>query len=332
MIVGVLRGGTSSEYNLSLKTGAAMMAALPEDRYQVRDIFIGKDGLWHSRGTPSTPARALAQVDVVLNGLHGGVGEDGTVQRILEKSGVPYAGSRPLASSMSLNKIIARDVLQKIKTIKMPRAVAFSSRNDMDTALMAQLVFCRFAPPYVVKPPSEGASYGIKIAGNIRDLPNVLAEVIDQYGSALVEEYIRGRHASVGVIERFRNQEIYALPPAYVMIPNEFHMQLPHHHEEGSLRHIVPSDFSHNEKDVLMHMAKEAHRALQLSHFSRADFVVAPPSTAEISRGKPRVYMLEVNSIPGLYPGASFPPMLKSVGSSVGEFLEHSIKLARGAA
>src|SRR3989344_7944876 len=103
VIVGVLRGGTSSEYNLSLKTGAAALTSLPEERYLTRDILIDKSGLWHVRGVPSTPARALAQVDVILNALHGGVGEDGTVQRLLERSGTPYAGSRPLSSALALN-------------------------------------------------------------------------------------------------------------------------------------------------------------------------------------------------------------------------------------
>src|SRR5277367_6763879 len=92
-IVGVLRGGTSSEYELSLKTGATMLAALPEEHYDTRDIFIDKRGIWHLRGMPVAPHRALQQVDVVLNGLHGGMGEDGTVQRFLDKTGIPYAGA-----------------------------------------------------------------------------------------------------------------------------------------------------------------------------------------------------------------------------------------------
>src|SRR3989338_2322 len=111
--VGILRGGTSKEYELSLKTGASIMAALPEDRYETRDILIDKQGLWPWRGPPATPARALSQVDVVLNALHGGVGEDGTVLRMLERAGVPYAGSRALSSGLSLNKIRPPQVLQE---------------------------------------------------------------------------------------------------------------------------------------------------------------------------------------------------------------------------
>ena len=74
MSVGILRGGTSSEYNLSLRSGAAILSALPDDRYDTRDIFVDRRGYWHLRGTPMDAARALSQVDVVLNALHVGPG------------------------------------------------------------------------------------------------------------------------------------------------------------------------------------------------------------------------------------------------------------------
>ncbi len=331
MIVGVLRGGTSSEYNLSLKTGAAMMAALPEDRYEVRDIFIDKSGMWHVRGTPSTPVRAFSQIDVALNGLHGGVGEDGTVHRILQRAGVPYAGSSGLASGIALNKIRAREILQRAG-IRMPRAISFSLSNRLNTAEMTQMTFDQFGPPYVVKPPSEGASHGIVIAQTLHDLPDALGDVLDQFGMALVEEFIRGRQASVGVIEKFRREQLYALPPALVILPEGARILERGHHEEGGVSHLVPSDFTYQEKRTLMDMARAAHRALDLAHFSRSDLIVAPPSSAKALEGKSRTYLLEINATPGLYPGASFPMMLESVGSSVGDFLEHAIKLARGTA
>ncbi len=325
--VGVLRGGTSSEYNLSLKTGAAMLAALPDDRYDVRDIFIDKRGYWHLRGVPSDAARALAQLDVVLNALHGGVGEDGTVQRILERAGVPYTGARPQAAALSLHKIRARSILQQAG-VRMPRAISFTLQNDLNTADMAQAVFSQFGPPYVVKPPAEGASAGILFAATLLDLPHAIGDVLDAYGAALVEQYIRGEHASVGVIEHFRGEDLYALPPAHVAIPDGARFLESSHHEEGSLRHTVPSNFTHAEKKAIAEMARAAHRALGLSHFSRADIILTP-SSAKASEGRPRAYLLEVNAIPGLYAGASFPPMLESVGSSVREFLEHAITLAR---
>lgn len=316
--VGILRGGTSSEYDLSLKTGAAMLAALPEDRYDVRDIFVDKRGYWHLRGTPVDAARALSQVDVVLCALHGGVGEDGTVQRILERAGVPYAGARPQAAALSLNKIRAREVLQKAG-IRMPRAVSFSIGNALSTGEMSNLVFSRFGPPYIIKPPQEGGSAGIRLATTLLELPDLLGDVLDAYGAALVEEYVRGEEGSVGIIEDFRGEELYALPPAHVVLPEGLRFLEFAHHLEGTLRHNVPSNFTQAEKRAIADLARAAHRALGLSHFSRADVIVTPHAA----------YLLEVNAIPGLYPGASFRPMLESVGSSVSEFLEHAIHLAR---
>lgn len=315
-VVGVLRGGTSSEYPLSLKTGAAIHAALPEDRYEIRDILIDRSGLWHVRGIPTTPVRALTQLDVVLNALHGGVGEDGTVQRLLERSGTPFAGSRAQAAGLALNKIRAREILMQ-SGVRMPRAVALSLAHDANTAEMAHHVFAQFGPPYLVKPPAEGAGAGIRIASSIVELPDAIGDVLDAHGAALIEEYVRGKEASVGIVENFRNEDLYALPPAFV---DHVHPFLhPEAHQSGALRHLVPSPFSYEQKLSLADIAKRAHQALNLEHFSRADLIVTPR----------RIYLLEINTIPGLYPGSSFPHMLESVGSSVTEFLEHAIHLAR---
>ena len=187
-VVGVLRGGTSNEYPLSIKTGATMLAALPEERYDVRDIFMDKSGMWHSRGRPTNPARALSQVDVVLNALHGGVGEDGSVHRILERAGVPYAGSSSSASNLAYHKARARDTLQDAGIV-MPQGMSFTLDSTLTTADMARMIFERFGPPYVVKPATEGASHGILISATIVDLPNALGDVLDTYGTAVVEEF-----------------------------------------------------------------------------------------------------------------------------------------------
>ena len=316
--VGILRGGSSSEYDLSLKTGAAMLSALPEEQYDARDIFVDKRGYWHLRGVPADPMRALSQIDVVLNALHGSAGEDGTVQRILDQAGVRYAGARPYAAALSLNKIAAREALRRA-SVRMPRAASFSIPSDLTTADMARAVFSNFGPPYIVKPASEGAGRGVVLADSLLRLADAIGDVLDAYGAALVEEYVRGKEASVGVIESFRGQALYALPPAEVILPDGFPLMHPRLHEEGLLQHIVPSRFSHGEKGALAEVARAAHRALEMSHFSRADIIMS-------SRGP---YLLEVNAIPGLYKGASFPQMLESIGSSVREFLEHAISLAK---
>lgn len=318
VVVGVLRGGPSSEYTLSLKTGTAVLNALPESDYDLRDIFIDKQGYWHARGLPTDPARALAQVDVVINGLHGGPGEDGTVQRMLQTLGVPFTGSSALASGLSLNKIHAGIELKKAG-LRMPLSVGFALSSGLNSAEMARFVFQEFGPPYIVKPAREGASNGVVLVATFLELGDAIADMLEAFGSAVVQEYIVGQEATVGIIDDFRGEALYALPPARVVYPDESPFLHFDHHHSGEARYLVPSEFTHSEKAALAEMARTAHRTLGLSHSSRSDFIVTP-------RGP---YLLEVNALPGLYEGAAFPAMLESVGASTGEYLGHAIGLAR---
>jgi len=294
------------------------MAALPEDRYDTRDILIDREGRWHMRGMPATPARALTQLDVVLNALHGGIGEDGTVQRILDRSGVPYPGSRALSASLALNKIRTRQVLRRVD-IPMANAMSFSLQNDMNTREMAESVFSQFGPPYVVKPPMEGSSSGIRIVHTIIELPDTIGDVLDEYGSALIEEYLQGAHVTIGVIEDFRNEPFYVLPPAHIELQKGVLYFNPLTEGGMQARHDVPSRLPHDIKESLAEMARLAHQTLKLADFSDADFVVT-------RRGP---ILLEVNASPHLHREAAFPHMLEAVGSSLREFVEHSIALTR---
>ena len=292
------------------------MAALPEERFETRDVLIDKRGVWHMRGIPMDPARALSQIDVVLNGLHGGVGEDGTVGRVLERAHVPYMGSHPFASGLTLNKIRAREILQRAG-IRMPRAVSFTHNTLISTGEMAHTVFQEFGPPYLVKPGSEGAGHGIQYAATLIDLPDAIGDVLDSHGAAVIEEYVIGDESSVAIVQEFRGDALYALPPAHVILPQGVkHFDFDTHHN-ATARYTVPSSFSRQEKTALIDIARAAHQALGLSHMSRSDVI--------LTRRGP--YLLEINALPGLYAGASLPPMLESVGSSVSEYLQHGITL-----
>jgi len=316
IIVGILRGGSSSEYDSSLKSGAAILQALPEEKYDTRDIFIDRNGLWHSRGMPAEPIRALSQIDVAFNALHGGAGEDGTVQRILQRMGIPYTGSTAAAAQTALNKIAARDMLRNAG-VRIPAGMSFSVR-DGTTADMAMKVFAAFPPPYVVKPPMEGSSMGILIAESLIALPDAIGDVLDEYGMALVEEFLLGKEASVGVIEKYRNEELYTLPPAQIHLPSGARYLDRDVLAEGRHSYQVPSNFTHQEKAAIADMARAAHRALGLSHFSNADIMLT-------NHGP---YVLEVNASPVLHDKAPFHHMLESVGSSVRDFAEHAIAMA----
>lgn len=316
-VVGVLRGGPSPEYEVSLKTGTALMNALSEDRYDVRDVFIDRSGAWHLHGRASEPPRVLSQVDVVVNGLHGVYGEDGQVQRVLERSGVPFTGARSSVAALTMHKGRTRDALKNLG-ILMPRGMAFTPRDAGNSTQLARQVFQQFGPPYVVKPIASGSSVGVVIVTTLNALPDALETALEAYGAVLVEEQIFGREATVGIVDRFREQDHYSLP-AVEIIPKG-HTFFDYEAKYGGVcDELCPSTFGQAEKQQLEDAARLAHQSLGLSHYSRSDFIVHPSG---------RVYFLEINALPGLTEQSLLPKALVAVGSSLPEFAEHLVRLA----
>ncbi|MEK7514530.1 MAG: D-alanine--D-alanine ligase, partial [Patescibacteria group bacterium] len=147
IVVGVLRGGPSSEYDVSLTTGGSVLQHLPE-KYIGHDIFISQDGVWHSYGLARPPEKILRKVDVVFNALHGSYGEDGKVQFLLESLHVPYTGSGSFASAVGMNKFLSKQVFER-EGLKTPQYV-FLRAHEVSPAALRE-IFRSLAHPYVVK-------------------------------------------------------------------------------------------------------------------------------------------------------------------------------------
>ncbi|PIT91444.1 hypothetical protein COU17_00435 [Candidatus Kaiserbacteria bacterium CG10_big_fil_rev_8_21_14_0_10_49_17] len=314
--VGVLRGGPSSEYDTSLRSGAHVLRSLTTDWYQVRDIFIDRDGVWHMRGVPTTPERALHGVDVALNALCGEYGEDGTVQRILEKLSVPYTGSDAFASALAMHKVRAKECAVEAG-LRTPQCIVFRVSEDYEKRLLD--LFRSFPMPVVVKPVARGSSIGTSVAYGYTDLAESIARAFTHSNQVLIEEYIRGPEATVGVIDGFRGEEYYQTLPVEIVRPQGEMIITPELKGCGLAIGHCPSTFSHGIKQELQDAALCIHRALGARHYSRSDFIVSP-------RG---VYFLETNTLPSLSQEAPLVQALTAAGSSLPELLEHVIVLAR---
>lgn len=311
--VGILRGGPSSEYEVSLKTGASILAHLPP-QYKKEDILITKDGIWHLHGSPINPHNLPMYIDVALLGLHGEYGEDGQVQKLLESIRLPFTGSGSLSSALGMNKIHAKKYLAG-SGVKMPRHFAVSSDHDPERA--AREAFSRFAPPYIVKPADRGSSVGLLIVKNAHELAAAIKECLKVSPSVLVEEYIRGKEATCGVVEKMRGHDLYPLLPVEIIPPPKraFDYEAKY---SGQSRELCPGSFSEAEKAELGRLAVLAHRELGLRHYSRSDFIVNP-------RG---IYYLESNTLPGLTGESLLPKELAAAGINYPDFLDHLVKLA----
>lgn len=311
--VGVLRGGPSNEYDVSLKTGANVLKHLLTICRPV-DIFISKEGLWHVQGQVKSPEKILRQVDVVWNALHGKFGEDGQVQAFLDSHGVKYTGSGRMSSSISMNKFLTKKEALEAN-VKTPLHLLV--RSDDDYFQKAKDSIQTFPFPVVVKPVSGGSSQGVAIVKNVPDLVFHLQNILNDGGSALVEEYIAGKEATCGVIDNFRNSKTYVLPPVEILHKSSFFDYDSKY--SGQSKEICPGNFSKVEKDEIERMSSLIHQKLGLSHYSRSDFIVHP------KRG---VYFLEVNSLPGMTKESLLPKSLEAVGVSMKEFISHILSLA----
>lgn len=319
MTVGVLRGGPSSEYDVSLLSGATVLAELDRSRFEPRDIFIGRDGVWHVGGRAVTIDRALSGVDVVFNALHGEYGEDGQVQRILDVHGVPYTGSGSIPSAIAMSKHQTKEAL-KSHGIRTAQGLLIEPLTTQDLEHAARQIFNTFPAPWVVKPGAAGSSVGVSVARDFVALEEAILAAQRIGSQVLVEEFIRGREATVGVANQFRGEEIYAFFPVEIIPPGGSMCWSYEAKYDGSSQELCPGNFSQTEKDELAAVAKKVHKELGLSHYSRSDFIVTP-------RG---AYFLEVNTLPGLTKESLLPKAVKAAGASLSEFFTHLIELAVG--
>ncbi len=313
--VGVLRGGPSSEYEVSLKTGQSVINNLI-DRHEVYDFLISKEGIWHYLGVPITPQKAFQKVDIIFNALHGAYGEDGTVQKLLDDFNIPYTGSKALSSAVGMNKVLSKKVY-KNNNLKTPLHRTISKDKNKSEIILD--LFKSFPMPAVVKPVSGGSSVGTAIVGTLAELELAISEALKYSTEALIEEFIVGKEATCGVVDNFREEDIYALLPIEIRKPDDsvfFDYKAKY---GGKSLEICPGNFTAEEKKVIQDMAREAHKSLGLRHYSRSDFIIHP------RRG---IYILETNTLPGLTSESLLPKSLQAIGCNLPDFLDHLINLA----
>ena len=313
--VGVLRGGPSSEYDVSLKTGSAVLSNL-SDHYIPVDILITQDGLWHWQGVPIVPKDILHRVDVIFNALHGEYGEDGQVQNILDSLGIPYTGSGRFASAVAINKYLTKQALVK-EGIKTPAYFLLQATDDLEDA--AKSVFNKLSPPWIIKPADRGSSVGLFLAKHFAELVDILKLARQSSDLILIEEFIFGREATCGVVEDFRGFNPYALPVIEIRTPKEktfFDYEAKY---SGITEEICPGCFNESTKKEIEFLSQKIHKTLGLKHYSRSDFIISKQG---------RVYFLEVNTLPGLTEESLLPKSLAAIGANHSQFIDHVLGLA----
>ncbi|MBE9565804.1 MAG: D-alanine--D-alanine ligase, partial [Proteobacteria bacterium] len=294
----VLTGGTSAEREVCLMSGAKVLAALDPARY--RAVSVDLADVVHS-GDVSAILSAFgegARPDVVFIALHGGAGENGTVQGLLELLGVPYTCSGVLASALALNKIIAKKLFERAG-IPTPEwlSVLSSERGGA-----ADRVASAFDLPCFVKPAHEGSSLGVTLVKQRADIEPALDLALHYGPEALVEQYVEGTEITGAVLG---NNDPRVLPLIEIVPGNEFY-DYEAKYTAGATDEIIPARISEAQAERAREITLGAHRLIGCRGMSRVDMIAAPRE----------VYVLELQTIPGLTETSLVPRAAEAAGLS----------------
>ena len=346
MKIVVLAGGLSPERNVSLSSGCKVCAALRELGHEVAfiDMYSGAreesaslvgapipgELTRISRQAPDLEAVRAARrsggdgqfgpgvlelcrmADIVFLALHGACGEDGKVQAALELLGIPYTGAGYLGSALAMDKDLTKRLVAPLG-VATPRwqAVTVTRENRAELVRTVEL-------PCVVKPLDSGSSIGVSIARTREELAHALDQAVRLGGRTVIEEYIAGREIQVGILED------RALPSIEI-IPRSGFYDYENKYQPGAAQEITPAPIPEAWEKRLGEAALTVFRALGLSVYSRADFIVTEDGTP---------WFLEINTLPGMTPTSLLPQEAAAVGIGYGELCQRIIDAslaARGA-
>ena len=291
--VAVLKGGMSSERDVSLVSGSECAKALREEGYDVTEIDVAPN-LWEQLHE--------ADPDVIFNALHGEWGEDGRVQGVLDLFGAPYTHSGVMASALAMDKHRSKAVLRDVgitvpKGALVPRAMA-AQDHPME-------------PPYVVKPNAQGSSVGVYIVKDKAEAPADMADNEAMGELVLVEEFIPGRELTVAVMDG------KALAVTEI-IPNTDWYDYEAKYADGGSSHVVPAKIPDDVTDLCKTWALLAHETLGCRGVTRSDFRFNDIN-GDLTDIVNKIVMLEVNTQPGMTPTSLAPEQAGYVGLSFGQ-------------
>lgn len=317
MKIAVLMGGVSSEREVSLASGKEVARALREVGHQVVEIDL-RDELGTSHANvPSTNNKALADFvsspdlassEVIFIAMHGGAGEDGTVQALLDVMGKPYTGSGMLASALAMDKILAKRVFEQAG-IRTPlwRGVEKASLGSVENAI-AELG----GLPVVTKPRNQGSTIGISIVKDETKLKPGVESALKYSPDVLVEKYIAGREITVGILGN------NALPVIEIAADKGFY-DYECKYTRGKSKYIVPARIPEKQSKEAQEIALMAYRVLGCKDFARVDF--------RLSR-EGELQCLEVNTVPGMTGTSLVPMAARAKGMPFPQLVDEICRLA----
>jgi D-alanine-D-alanine ligase len=293
--IGVLLGGTSAEREVSLRSGHAIYQALKGLGYNVIAVDVGRD---------ICILLAAEEIQIAFLALHGGYGENGSIQGMLEVLGISYTGSGVLASALAMDKEASKKVFL-YHDIPVPPSVVIERKTAED-----RLPVINFALPWVIKPASEGSSIGVSIVRQERDFRKAIAQAYVYGSRIIIEQYIDGKEIQIGVlngkviggVEVRPSLEFYSYEAKYT---------------SGLTEYILPPEVDDAVYEQAGMTALSAHQSLGCKGATRIDLRID-------RKGNP--YVLEVNTIPGMTETSLLPKIARLAGYDFPGLIEEILR------
>ncbi len=350
--VGVIFGGRSGEHDVSLRSAEAIMSAIDPERFEVMPIGIARDGRWITGGNPlhqladysklplaqtieqsgnghsSVPAREesvmldvrssewASDVDVLFPVLHGPMGEDGTVQGMLELANVPYVGAGVMASAVGMDKITSKQLFERAELPVAPWIWLLRRDWQRDPDSIAARVEREIGYPCFVKPANMGSSVGISKVHHAGELAGAMNESSQWDRKIVIEKGLDARELEVSVLG---NDDPVTSVVGEIIPANEFYdFNAKYVDDESQL--VVPAPITAEQSDLLRDVAVRAFKVIDAAGMARVDFFLDRPSGT--------IYLNEINTIPGFTQASMYPMLWEASGLPFRDLVSRLVELA----
>ena len=310
--VAVIMGGYTSEHNISMKSGAVVMAHIDRDAYEVYAVHIDKDvwlveinGKWKPIDISDFSCDDI-KFDIIFNAVHGRPGEIGEIQKYFDSLGIPYTGCSAQLSSLTYNKYKTLEFLEP-HGIAMAKRIVLIAKDTINT----DEIVSTLGLPCFVKANQAGSSFGVSKVDKKEDLSKAIEFALKEDNTILIESFLEGIEVSIGVIT-FQDS-VRVLAPTEIVTENGFFDFSAKY--EGESTEITPARLTNAQHNALQRAAKKVYRTLGMKGLSRSDFIFVGDTP----------HFLEINTVPGLTEERLLPQQAKHAGISLKELFSNAL-------
>ena len=310
--VAVIMGGYTSEHNISMKSGAVVMAHIDRDAYEVYAVHIDKDvwlveinGNWKPIDISDFSCDDI-KFDIIFNAVHGRPGENGEIQKYFDSLGIPYTGCSAQLSSLTYNKYKTLEFLEP-HGIAMAKRIVLIAKDRINT----DEIVSTLGLPCFVKANQAGSSFGVSKVYKKEDLSKAIEFALNEDNTIIIESFLEGIEVSIGVITY--QDSVRVLAPTEIVTENGFFDFSAKY--EGKSAEITPARLTDAQHDALQRVAKKVYTTLGMKGLSRSDFIFVGDTP----------HFLEINTVPGLTEESLLPQQAKHAGISLKELFSNAL-------